>query len=150
MSLTFENRINNLERFEFIDAGATLTVNASQHAGRAVRLNVAAGSVVTLPAATGTGNQYFFLVTTTVTSNASIVKVANATDVMAGIAAVGATTSGTFATAAASDTISMNGTTTGGIIGSYIEVVDVASGIFRVAVYAVGSGTAVTVFSATV
>jgi hypothetical protein len=63
---------------------------------------------------------------------------------------VAATASGTFPTASTSDTITFNATTQGGLEGSYVEVEDVASGIFRVNVLSVGSGTAVTVFSATV
>lgn len=150
MALTFENRLVNLEQSQYVNSGASLTLNAIAHAGKVIKLNQAAGETVTLPAATGTGNIYRFFKSVALASNNSVVKVANATDVFAGLAAVGATASNTFATASTSDTITMNATTTGGLLGSYIEIEDTASGLFRVSAHLVGSGTAATPFSATV
>ncbi len=69
---------------------ATLTVTAASHAGRTVLLDRAAGQAVTLPAATGSGNAYNFFVVTTITSNSTTIKVADATDVMAGVAVTAA------------------------------------------------------------
>jgi hypothetical protein len=150
MSLTFENRLVNLEQSQYINSGASLTLNAVQHAGRVIRLNQAAGETVILPAATGTGNIYRFLKSVALSSNTSVVRVANSTDVFAGLAAIGATSSNTFATAATSDTLTMNATTQGGLLGSYIEIEDFAAGLFRISAHLVGSGTAATPFSATV
>jgi hypothetical protein len=150
MALTFENRIQNLETQERIASGTALTLNAARHAGRVILMNQAAGEAITLPAATGTGNKYFLFKSVSLSSNTSTIKVANATDVMAGAATVAATASGTFPTASTSDTITYNATTQGGLIGSYVEIEDIASGVFRVLAHIVGSGTAVTVFSATV
>jgi hypothetical protein len=47
---------------------ATLTVTAASHAGSTIVLNRAAGTTVTLPASTGSGFKYTFIVGTTVTS----------------------------------------------------------------------------------
>jgi hypothetical protein len=44
----------------------------------------------------------------------------------------------------------MNGTTTGGIAGSYVEIIDVATGVFFVRAALIGSGTVATPFSAAV
>jgi hypothetical protein len=150
MSLTFENRIQNLEIQPRIASGAALTLNAVQHAGRIVLMDQAAGEAITLPAATGTGNKYFLFKSVSLSSNTSTIKVANATDVMAGQATVAATASNTFPTASTSDTITFNATTQGGLRGTYVEIEDIASGVFRVLAHIVGSGTAITVFSATV
>jgi hypothetical protein len=150
MALTFENRIQNLETQPRIASGASLTLNAVQHAGRVILLNQAAGEAITLPAATGTGNKYFLFKSVSLSSNTTTIKVANATDVMAGQANVAATASGTFPTTSTSDTITFNATTQGGLLGSFVEIEDIASGVFRVLAHIVGSGTAVTVFSATV
>lgn len=150
MSLTFDNRLQTLERSEYVNSGATLTVTAAAHANKVIKLNQAAGEAITLPAATGTGNLYRFYKSVALSSNTTTIKVANATDVMAGMATVAATASGTFPTASTSDTITFNATTQGGLIGTYVEIEDVASGTFRVNVLSVGSGTAITVFSATV
>lgn len=132
---------------------ATLTVTAASHDGKIVVLNRAAGVTATLPAATGSGAIYRFSVGTTVTSNSDIVKVANATDVMAGALVVTDQADGstaTFGTVAASDTITLNGGTTGGLIGGLITIVDIASGKFSVTGTTVGNGTEATPFSATV
>jgi hypothetical protein len=129
---------------------ATLAVTAAAYNGQTVNLSRAAGIVVTLPAATGTNAVYKFVITTAVTSNNYIIQVANATDTMNGLASVAGTTGAIFSTLPASDTITMNGTTTGGLVGSYVEITDIATGEFLVTSALVGSGTPATPFSAAV
>lgn len=132
---------------------STLTATSAAHAGRTVLLDRAAGIAVTLPAATGTGNTYKFVVVTTITSNSTTIKVANATDVMAGAAIVANDTDASasiFETASTSDTITFNGSTTGGIKGATVELQDVASGLWIVRVVGAATGTEATPFSATV
>lgn len=127
---------------------ATLTVT-SANSGQIIPLNRAGGMTVTLPAATGTQAVYTFLVGTTFTSS-GIIQVANATDTFNGIANVGGGTGAVFSTLPASDTITMNGSTTGGLAGSLITIRDVATGDFIVTANLVGSGTPATPFSAAV
>ncbi len=130
---------------------STLTVTAALHAGRTVTLNRAAGVTVTMPAATGTGNVYRFFVGTTVTSNANVIQAASASDVFQGVVSVATDAAGvTIPTAATTDTISMNGSTTGGVIGSFVELEDVASGVFKVSGGLVSTGAEATPFSAAV
>ena len=129
---------------------ATLTITTADYNGQTVNLTRAAGITVTLPAATGSNATYSFVVSTTVTSNSNIIKVANATDVLNGTLNVSGATGTVFGTVPASDTITMNGTTTGGVAGSYVEIIDVAAGVFFVRGSLVGSGTVATPFSATV
>jgi len=129
---------------------ATLAVTADAYNGQTINLSRAAGIVVTLPAATGTNAVYKFVVTTAVTTNNYIIQVANATDTMNGLASVAATTGSVFSTLPASDTITMSGTTTGGLIGSFVQITDVATGEFLVTAALVGSGSPATPFSAAV
>ena len=130
---------------------STLAVTKALYNGQTINLSRAAGITVTLPAATGTNAVYRFLVTTTVTSNNNIIKVANATDVISGTLNVAGTTGTPFGTLPASDTITMNGTTTGGVAGSYVRVTDAAAGIFVITAGGlIGSGTVATPFSAAV
>jgi hypothetical protein len=129
---------------------ATLAVTADAYNGQTINLSRAAGIVVTLPAATGTNAVYKFVVTTAVTTNNYIIQVANATDTMNGLASVAGTTGSVFSTLPASDTITMSGTTTGGLIGSYVQITDIAAGEFLVTAALVGSGTPATPFSAAV
>jgi len=132
---------------------ATLTVTPADHAGRTVLLDRAAGQAVTLPAATGTGHIYHFFVKTTITSNTTTIKVADATDVMAGIASVANDSDASaslFETAASTDTITFNGTDTGGLVGATVELRDVATNLWAVNVRGAATGSEVTPFSATV
>lgn len=137
-----------------VDATAsTLSVTADDHSGKLVTLNRAAGIAVTLPAATGSGAVYRFYVGTAVTSNSTTIKVANADDTMVGhvlsTLAAGGTTFGETAQGT-DDTITMNGTTTGGLVGSYIECVDHEENVWRVFGLLAGSGTLASSLSATV
>ena len=133
--------------------GATLTCTKDTHAGRTIVISAVAGCAVTLPAATGTGSVYRFIIGATITSNSTTIKVANTTDVMSGRAFVisdGAAAVLGYATGATSDTITLNGTTLGGLIGDHIEIIDAITGTFAVRVFTAATGTEATPFSATV
>lgn len=132
---------------------ATLTVTAATHGSRIVTLNRAAGIAVTLPAASGTGEEYRFFIGTTVTSNTTTIKAANASDTMSGIALIdeaGGATAGVWPTAADTDTITFDGSTTGGILGDFVELIDVAANKWYVRLVGSTTGTEATPFSATV
>jgi hypothetical protein len=137
-----------------LTTGTTLTLTQKDHAGKVICFNNLAGTTVTLPAATGSGDVYSFTTTTLATSNSNIVKVANASDVIAGALTVvdnadGTTT--TFGTVAASDTITLNRTTTGGVRkGEFFVLVDVAANAWSVRGMVVATGVEATPFSATV
>ncbi len=136
------------------DVNSTLTASAAitqeTYNGQIINLSAAAGMTITLPAATGTNAMYRFVVSTSVTSNSYIIQVANATDIMIGTASVAGTTGTVFSTVAASDTLTMNGSTLGGLAGSYVEIMDVSAGEFIVRANLLGSGTPATPFSAAV
>lgn len=138
-----------------VAAGSTLTLSAASHAGKLVKLDTLTGSVVTLPQATGTGNTYRFVISVVATSNSHKIQVGNATDVIQGIiyslsdnaaqAVIG------WAASATSDTITLDRSTTGGIIrGEHIEVVDIATGVFVARGFTQSSGTEATPWSAAV
>lgn len=134
---------------------STYTLNPEEHDGRNLLFDLATGVTVTLPKATGSGAVYSFMVKTLATSNSHIVKVGNTTDVMAGSIAISDTdTAGTvtaFSTAAASDTITLNRSTTGSVTkGEWIELVDIESGVWAVSGLLSCTGAGATPFSATV
>lgn len=152
---TFSGPVRSLAGFiTGTDGVSTVTASTlavtSDYNGQVINLSRAAGITVTLPAATGSNAVYTFEVATTVTSNSYKIQVANSTDVMNGLSSVGGTTGAVFSTLPASDTITMNGSTTGGLAGSYVQVTDIASGVFLVQASLVGSGTPATPFSAAV
>lgn len=64
--------------------GATCTLTAA-NSGQTILLNIAAGSVATLPAATATGNVYKFVVSTTTTSVKHAILAASSSDAILGI-----------------------------------------------------------------
>lgn len=137
-----------------VAAGATLTLTVAAHAGKTINLDTAAGSVVTLPAATGSGARFRFLVKVLATSNSHIVKVTT-DDVMYGaVLVVDTDTAGTvtgFATAADSDTVTLNRSTTGSVtIGEWLEFEDIATDKWAVTGLLTNTGNGATPFSATV
>ena len=106
---------------------------------------------VALPAAE-VGVEYFFVVHTTQTGDAVITT--ESADKMSGgflkaTAAfnntnLGATTTVLDSLPATTDTLTLNGTTTGGVIGSYLHVVGMAANKWHVSGNVIGSGTMVT------
>ena len=130
---------------------ATVTITQEAHGGRTVTLDRAGGIAVTLPAASGTGAVFNFIVETTFTSDGTI-KVANASDSMVGYAIMG--TDGTsieiFGADSGDDTITLNGSTSGGLIGMRIRITDIAANLFHVDIWGETTGVEVTPFSATV
>jgi len=135
-------------------AGSALTVTSAM-AGKVIQLDTATGSVCTLPAATGSGATYRFVVTVLATSNSHKIQVANSTDVLRGyVLTSDSDTSDAFAgfnTTATSDTITLNRSTTGSVyIGEAINITDVKAGFFAVDGWIGCTGTPATPFSAAV
>ncbi len=137
-----------------VACGSSLTLTAAKHAGKTIKLDTAAGSTAILPAATGSGAVYKFLVTVTATSNSHVIKVGSASDEFRGFVVQDsdtATAPNIWWAADNDDTITLNRTTTGlAAQGEYFEVVDAASGHFFVRGFSQASGTEATPFSATV
>lgn len=129
---------------------ATVTVTDGAHAGQRILLNRAAGVTATLPAATGSGAQYEFILMADASGD-QIIQVAG-DDTMMGVAFLGNDSAGAscFYTTDTSDTITLNGTTTGGLKGARVIVDDVAADVYAVMVYSEASGTEATPFSAAV
>lgn len=141
-----------------INFTATATLGASE-ANATVTVNAAAGLTLTLPAATGTGRRYEVVIGTTITSNSVIIKVASATDWFAGQifassdnaadAAISFETA-TGVVASRSDTITLNGSTTGGLAGDRFVMVDIGTGQWELTGWMSATGTEVTPLSAAV
>jgi hypothetical protein len=125
-----------------IAGGATKTLTAA-NCNNVVRWDTLAGSVITLPAATGSGCHYRLYVSVLATSNSHIlytssanavggtannfVGLINGSRVDVGNAVLG------FAAQATSNTITLNRTTTGSVsLGEYVDVVDVATSVWQV------------------
>lgn len=116
--------------------GATATLTAAS-AGKTFLLNTAAGSVATLPAATGTGNRYKFVVSVAASSNAHKILAASSSDNIIGFAT--GETAGTAkcfvsATATGNHSIQMPFAGTqpsGGFQGDWFEFDDVGTNLWH-------------------
>ena len=134
-------------------SASTVTLNETDHAGRVIVLARAAGVTVTLPASSGSGSKYTIVVRTTVTSNNDIVKVANTSDSFVGRAlacADGGNGVNGWEVVSGDDTITLNGSTTGGYAGDTIELIDIGANKFVVNAFLNQTSTEATPFSATV
>lgn len=129
---------------------ATVTITDDAHVGQRIVLNRAAGVTATLPAATGSGNRYEFIGAVDATGDQIIQVVGD--DTMAGVAYLGNDSAGAscFYTAATSDTITLDGSTKGGLKGWRVICDDIAADTWAVMVFSEASGTEATPFSAAV
>jgi len=111
-------------------AGATETLTVAD-CGQTQLWDTITGSVVTLPAATGSGCTFSFLVTVSNTSGDHSVVVVGNDEFVGGLISVGTTADQSDAFTAAVgggiDAIQMNGTTEGGLLGTWITVQDIAA-----------------------
>lgn len=133
-----------------------LTLTAALHGGGVITVNDAnSANILTLPDATGSGVKFEVVVGTTVATGTLVIAVPDTDNVLQGIAwmatdADSVTFVNAFETAAASDTITLDGTTTGGRAGDYIVLMDIAADKWMVHAFLSGSGTEATPFSAAV
>ena len=134
-------------------SSSTATLNEADHAGKIIVLARAAGVTVTLPASSGNGAKYTFVVRTTVTSNNDIIKVANTSDSFVGRAiacADGGNGLNGWEVISGDDTVTLNGSTTGGYAGDTIELLDIGANKFAVNAFLNQTASEATPFSATV
>ena len=127
-------------------SAATLTLAPELHAGRIVVTALAATLTITLPLATGTGNVY--TIYTSITATGDHIYAAAGSDVLNGVVGVSTDIAGVMESAQVTDsTLTMNGTTSGGLAGSCIVFTDVATAVWMVGGSSVSSGSESTLFS---
>jgi len=130
-----------------ITVTAATTLDDDAYAGRTINLNSTTGRTITLPTATGSGATYTIFVGATVSSGNHVVS--SGSGVIQGCVAIATDIAGvTVPTASNTNTITLNGSTTGGVRGSMLELQDVASGIWSVRGSLVSTSTEATPFSA--
>ena len=131
---------------------ATVTLTSAAYANRTLLMDAAGAALTfTLPAAVGTGDVYRFVVSVVNTSNYVI----NVTgdDTIDGNIWTNSTGDSPdlgqpWPSAAASDTITLNGTTKGGVsIGDYVELMDIDTDQWIVIGFTTSSSTEATPFS---
>lgn len=150
VSGTFTNSGTSAGNTPVVTTASSLTLTAALHAGKTVVQNNVAGCSIALPAAAGTGNVYRIVVKVTITSVGVVVSATPLTDVFIGMAWVMSDNSQAvlaYLPAATDNTVTLNGTTTGGYLGHMLEFRDIASGIWEVQSFGKATGTEATPFS---
>lgn len=129
-------------------SAATQTLRRISNLVLWLRTTIAGAQTINLPASTGKGGCYRIFIGVTASGN-KVIRANGATDTFQGTASMAGGTPGSFATASNSNTITLNGTTTGGVLGTAVEFWDVFPGVWSVQVNAIGTGVQVTPFSNT-
>jgi len=118
---------------------ATDSITESEHAGRTLLLGEVGGNanvVLTMPDATGSGNIYEFIVSVAMTGSTTYkIQAADANNTFSGQIQYldeDGTASSAFPTVAASDTITLNSGTQGGLIGDTVTLIDIAADKYAV------------------
>jgi hypothetical protein len=156
---TFQGPVKSINGFQGVGTGNSVSIAAGatsltvdSHAGRMLYHNVA-GPGNDPNSANNLGASFEIYIGTTKTGS-FILQVANANDTMTGNAIIVDTDTNDnaegFMTAAASDTITLNGTTTGGLAGSIITCKAIGANRWGVQVHTGGTGDLATPFSAAV
>jgi hypothetical protein len=128
---------------------ATLAITSALHNGRTITVNKADGSTLTLPAATGSGARFRIVVGTTITSVGLVIS-PTGNDTMFGTvfgAQDGGVTVEAWEAAAGNNTITLDGSTKGGLKGDIIELEDIAADVWRVLGHVQQTGVQATPFS---
>lgn len=147
------NRATDISARVVTTTATALSLTITQHAERVVLVNTnsTVANTFTLPVATGSGAK-FTVINNIQQTQGTVVVAANGTlDTFTGVALIGDTTAetaGAFLTTATSDKLSMNRTTTGGLGGDQVELIDGAANVWTVRATLTGSGTLATPFSA--
>lgn len=134
-----------------VTAITTLAVTKALHDGKTILLSLLAGFTSTLPAAVGSGMAVRFMIGIVRTSNSYII-VTTGSDVFNGLVQIAPNGSAVGLSesfgSTANKTLTMNATTTGGLlIGDWVEVRDILTGVWAITGLLTGSGTLATPFS---
>ena len=130
-------RVDGVE-IRTVAGGATLTLTKGLHDGKTVLWDQAAGTILTLPAATGTGMKLRLVVSVTATTNNHSVACVGTDEFNGSLTSIDVDTAdATLAFAAEEadnfDTITFNRSTTGlAAKGDWVELEDVATGVWAI------------------
>lgn len=139
-------RLRWLERTTSLISAATTALSAPKQGIQWLRTTVATAQTINLPTATGKSGGFNIFIGVTATGN-KVIRVASGS--IQGVAVMAGGTVNQFATASNTNTITFNGTTTGGVLGTLVELRDVAAGVWSVKVHSSGTGIQATPFSNT-
>lgn len=132
-----------------VAGGSSITLTVAGHDGKTICLDTLSGTTVTLPAATGSGARFTFVVSVAATSNQHRINVVGNDAFFGGIFQGNDSDNTTvmWPTAADADRINLTGTAQGGVKGARYIVEDVAADSWSVIGWSDASGTEATPFA---
>jgi hypothetical protein len=137
-------------RYNVITSTATTLTLTSAHYGSLIRMNAASGNqAVTLPSSSGSGGAIEFVITTAV-GGGTLTITSPGSDRMQGRAITTDDTANLvegFEDGGDANTFTLNGTTTGGLVGDTIKVIDISSGRWQLNAVLANTGTPSTPWS---
>lgn len=148
------NRVADVSTRIVTVTAATLLVTEALHDGKVITLDRVGGTVITMPEATGSGMVIEFLVITTMTTDTTFVLPDVVNTDLQGFAVIGDTddtvTESQFIPAATFDLVTLNGGTTGGLLGTRVKYIDIATDLWQVEIYdRTGAATQASPFTST-
>lgn len=149
--LVSHHQIGNIVGTQVVPITGATTVTAAVHANKTILVTSNADIAITLPAMSGTGNKYRVAMGVDLSSK-TVTIVATGKHLFGGAFMNTDTAAGTLFTAVAAannggaTTVTLNGSTTGGRKGDWIEIEDAAPSIGLVRGMLNGSGTEATPF----
>lgn len=138
--------------------GAVINTTASAlgltqvlHGNRAVTISSATPIAITLPTSSGSGTKYRLVVMVAATATQHTIKIGTTGEVFQGVVFNKSTTTTTtgYAATATDNTLTLNGTTTGGVVGDEYELTDIKTGFWQLRGLTAASGAAATPLSHT-
>lgn len=136
-----------------VAVGASATayaITATVNGGRVLLVNSTVPCAITLPAASGSFEKYEIRLSVAATATPHTISVSTTTGAFAGVSVIAQSDTAQvwgFQTTATDNTISLNGTTKGGLVGDKIELIDIAASKWQVTIVGGASGTVATPFS---
>jgi hypothetical protein len=130
-------------------ATTPLAITELAHDGKVIVLTKTDGQAVTLPAATGSGTKLHFILGATVASVGTTINTSALDEVLIGNAlqlADGGETVGAYEAAATTNGIAFNGSTTGGLKGDSVELIDIAAKTWFVRIVSAATDSEATPF----
>ena len=129
------------------------TLSAASHAGNVVNQSFNASAwTITLPASAGTGNKYTVILATSAAISGCNITRNNSSENFSGYVYMMTSASAqvnAYSCTATDNIVKLNGSTTGGLVGTVFEFTDLATNLWMVRGYTAGTGTYATPFSHT-
>lgn len=126
---------------------AATTLVKAVHGGTVVNVNNTTGFAITLPASSGDGTVFTLFYVVTIGSGSGTVVAAGSDEIVGGVGLSTDIGGVTILANTGDQTITLNGTTKGGLLGSWLRLTDVAAGQWMLEGFLCSSGTEADPFS---